>query len=72
MPQPDSDQKVAGQTLLSRTQRLRLVAAHEDCRDDLDLVELSLSVQISRLEGPAAAEVGQPRGLGEPPEDYLK
>lgn len=49
--------------LLSRTQRLKLVAAHEDCRDELDLVGLSLSVQISRLQGPAAAEVGLTCGL---------
>lgn len=43
-------------------QRLRLLAAHEECRDDLDLVGLSLSVQISRLRGPADAQVGQTWG----------
>lgn len=47
---------------LSRAQRLRLEAAHEDCRDDLVLVGLSLSVQISKLQGAANAEVGQTFG----------
>lgn len=47
---------------LSRAQRLRLEAAHEDCRDDLVLVGLSLSVQISKLQGAADAEVGQSFG----------
>lgn len=45
--------------MLSRTQGLRLEAAHEECRDDLVLLELSLSLQISKLHGPAAAKVSQ-------------
>lgn len=47
---------------LSRAQTLRLEAVHEDCRDDLVLVGLSLSVQISKLQGAANAEVGQTFG----------
>nr|XP_046256498.1 dynein regulatory complex protein 9 isoform X1 [Scatophagus argus] len=41
---------------LSRIQSLRLAAVLEDCSDQLDILEHTLIVQISRERGPAAAQ----------------